>query len=119
MEEEKLFQELLDKISVATRFDYASSLLDWDQQTQMPQGGAEGRALIFAAVKTQGFRLFTSDAIGDILRKLNKVEGSSLSPEKLLIVQRMSVIYERAKAIPPDLFEAFNVAKSKAFTIWA
>ena len=119
MEEEKLFQELLDKISVATRFDYASSLLDWDQQTQMPQGGAEGRALIFAAVKTQGFKLFTSDAIGDILRKLNKVEGSSLSPEKLLIVQRMSVIYERAKAIPPDLFEAFNVAKSKAFTIWA
>jgi carboxypeptidase Taq len=117
MEEEKLFQELLERISVATRFDYASSLLDWDQQTHMPEGGAEGRSLIFAAVKTEGFKIFTSDEIGEILRRLNKAE-ERLTPEKLILVHRMSAIYERLRAIPADLFESFNVAKSKAYAVW-
>lgn len=114
---EGLFEKLLRRVRTAAEFGYAASLLGWDQQTKMPNGGAEGRAEIFAAVRTEGFRLFTSNEIGEILRELMDVE-EKLDAEKEAIVKRIRVIYERSKAIPPDLFRAFSEATSKAYNIW-
>jgi carboxypeptidase Taq len=114
---EKLLQKLLERVKIAAEFDYAASLLEWDQQTKMPSGGAEGRAEIFAAVKTEGFRLFTSEKTGEILKELAGLEGK-LDARKEALVKRISAIYKRSKTIPPDLFGAFNEAKSKAYNIW-
>jgi carboxypeptidase Taq len=114
---EKLFERLLERVKVAAEFDYAASLLAWDQQTKMPTEGAVGRAEIYAAVKTEGFRLFTSDEIGEVLKEL---EGAKerLDANKRAVVQRVSAIYQRAKAIPPDLFKAFSKLESKAYNVW-
>jgi len=65
---EKLLEKLLEHLKAASKFEYAASLLEWDQETKMPVGGAEGRAEIFAAVKTEGFKIFTSDEVDKILR---------------------------------------------------
>jgi len=116
-ESEKLLEKLLERVKIASKFYYAASLLEWDHQTQMPDGGAEGRAEIFAAVKTEGFKLFTSDEIGEILKKLTGME-EKLDIKKQALIRRIDAIYQRSKAIPPDLFRAFNEAKSKAYTIW-
>ena len=116
-EAEKLFKKLLDRVKVAAKFEYAARLLSWDQQTKMPDGGAEGRAEIFAAVKTEGFKRFTSDAVGKILKELAGME-EKLDVEKQALIQRISAIYQRSKTIPPDLFGAFSEAISKAYTIW-
>jgi len=116
-EPEKLFDKLLERLKVATKFNYAASLLEWDQQTQMPNGGADGRAEIYAAVKTEGFKLFTSDEIGEILEKLAGKE-EKLTRMNQALLKRITAIYQRSKAIPPDLFRAFNEAKSKAYAIW-
>jgi len=116
-ESENLLEKLLERLKIAAKFYYAASLLDWDQQTKMPDGGAEGRAEIFAAVKTEAFKLFTSDEIGEILKKLTGME-EKFDIEKQALVKRINAIYQRSKAIPEDLFKAFNEAKSKSYTIW-
>ena len=116
-EAEKLFKKLLDQVKIAAKFEYAASLLSWDQQTKMPTGGAEGRAEIYAVVKTEGFKRFTSDAVGEILEELAGME-EKLEIEKQALVQRISAIYQRSKTIPPDLFGAFSEAKSKGYSIW-
>lgn len=116
-EAEKLFKKLLNQVKIATKFEYASRLLSWDQQTKMPTGGAEGRAEIFATVKTEGFKRFTSDAVGKILKELAGME-EKLDVEKQALVQRISAIHQRSKTIPPDLFGAFNEATSKGYSIW-
>jgi carboxypeptidase Taq len=114
---EKLLEKLLERVKMATKFQYAASLLAWDQQTKMPDGGADGRAEIFAAVKTEGFKLFTSDAVDEILKELAGME-EKLDTEKQELIQRISAMYQRSKAIPPDLFRTFSEAKSRAYTIW-
>jgi carboxypeptidase Taq len=116
-ESEKLLKKLLERVRVAARFYYAASLLEWDQQTKMPDGGADGRAEIFAAVKTEGFKLFTSDEIGEILKKLTRVE-EKLDRKRQVLLKRMNAIYQRSKAISPDLFREFSEAKSKSYIIW-
>ncbi len=115
---EKLFAKLLEQLKNAAKFYYAFNLLEWDMLTKMPKGGAKGRAEIYAAVNTEGFKLFTSDKMGEILKKL---EGNveNLNPERQLLVKRIRAVHQRLKVIPPDLMKAFNEAKSKACTIWA
>jgi carboxypeptidase Taq len=114
---EKLFERLLERVKVAAEFDYAASLLAWDQQTKMPAEGAGGRAEIYAAVKTEGFKLFTSDEIGGVLKELEGMK-ERLDANRKAIVERMSAVYQRAKAIPPDLFRAFSKLESKAYNVW-
>lgn len=116
-ESERLFEKLLERVKTAAKFSYAASLLDWDQQTKMPDGGAEGRAEIFAAVKTEGFKLFTSDEIGEILKKLVGME-KKVDRQKQVLLKKIDVIYKRAKVIPPDLFRAFSKAQSKSYVVW-
>lgn len=117
-ETERLFKKLLEQLKNAAKFYYAFNLLEWDMLTKMPKGGAKGRAEIYAAVNTEGFKLFTSDKMGEILKKL-KGNVENLNPEKQLLVKRIRAIHQRLKVIPPDLMKAFNEAKSKACTIWA
>ncbi|MEM2917499.1 MAG: carboxypeptidase M32 [Candidatus Bathyarchaeia archaeon] len=114
---EKLFEKLLEHVKAASKFEYAASLLEWDQETKMPPKGAEGRAEIFAAVKTEGFKIFTSEEVGKILKELMK-EKEKLDVNKQALVQRINEVYHRTKAIPTDLFKTFNETKSKAYHIW-
>ncbi len=116
-ETRKLFQKFLGLLKEASSFGYASSLLRWDQLTKMPPGEAEGRAEIFAAIKAEWFKLFTSAQVGELLEKLTSKE-EELGTDERLLVRRMRIIYERTKAIPPDLFRKFNIAKSRAYSIW-
>lgn len=117
IEAEKLLEKLLDRVRFAARFQYVARLLAWDQQTKMPYGGADGRSEILAAAKTEGFKLFTSDEVGEILKEFVGKE-EKLDLEKQALVQRIGAIYKRSKTIPPDLFRDFNEEKSRAYTIW-
>ena len=83
----------------------------------MPTGEAKGRAEIFATVKAEWFKLFTSDEIGETLEKLASRE-TELGPGEQALIRRVRIIYQRSKAIPPDLFRAFSEAKSKAYNVW-
>jgi len=116
-ESEKLFEKLLERLKIAAKFSYATTLLDWDQQTKMPEGGTEGRAQIYAAIRTEGFKLFTSDEIGEILKELAGME-EKLDRQKQALIKRTNAIYHRSKVIPPDLFQAFVEAQSKSYAIW-
>jgi carboxypeptidase Taq len=116
-ETRKIFQKFQRLLKEASEFGYASSLLRWDQLTKMPPGEAEGRAEIFAATKAEWFKLFTSTKVGKLLKKLASKEEELGSGEQLLL-RRMLIIYERSKAIPPDLFEKVNKVKSRAYSVW-
>ena len=116
-EARRLLEKLLELVKRASKFGYAASLLRWDQLTKMPTEEAKGRAEIFATVKAEWFKLFTSDEIGETLEKLASRE-TELDPEEQAVIQRIRIIHHRSKAIPPDLFRAFSEAKSKAYSVW-
>ena len=67
--EEKLneFKKLLAQLTDLGR---ASAVLGWDQQVNMPKGGAEDRGNILATMAGLTHEMFTSDEMGKLIEEL-------------------------------------------------
>jgi carboxypeptidase Taq len=95
----------------------AAAVLEWDQETQMPPGGAEARARQLATLRRLAHERFTSDEVGALLDKLNCNNGSPLSLEaSLLRVARRD--YERARRLPADLVADLAEAAATGKQAW-
>jgi carboxypeptidase Taq len=94
----------------------ALSLLHWDQRTQLPNSGQETRAEVVGKLTKMVFELSIADKLGRYLEELEKRED--LSEEESASVRVVGKAYRRNKAIPPDFYERFAIAASKAETTW-
>ena len=87
----------------------ANALLEWDQMTYMPGGGAEARARQTALLSRLAFEKFIDPEIGKLLDELQSY-GESLPYESddasLIRVTRRE--YERMIKIPPDFVAEFS-----------
>lgn len=92
------------------------ALLHWDQRTYLPQKGHDSRAEVIGKLSKMVFELSTSDKLG---RYLTELEGQdSLSLEDRASLRVVGKAYRRHKAIPPDLYERFAIARSRSETAW-
>ena len=94
----------------------ALSLLHWDQRTQLPKSGQETRAEVVGKLTKMVFELSIADELGRYLEELEKRDG--LSEEERASLRVVGKAYRRNKAIPPDFYERFAIAASKAETTW-
>src|ERR1035437_4704786 len=76
------YQELLRKIADV---QYASALLNWDQETYMPPKGAEFRAQQLSTLAGIAHELSTTEELGDLLEQLKS--DDSLTEKKNEIVR--------------------------------
>jgi carboxypeptidase Taq len=87
---------------------YVLALLDWDQQTNMPVGGAGNRANQSATLSKIAHQRFTADSIGELLADLSDYQAE-LPPESddacLLKVIRRD--YNKQVKVPVELVEEF------------
>lgn len=94
----------------------ALTLLQWDQRTYIPSRANEARAETIGKLAKMTFELTVADKLGRYIEKLEKDE--SLSPQDRASVRVVAKDYRRNKAIPPDLFERFAVARSRSESAW-
>ncbi len=110
------YKALLKEIG---KLESAGSLLNWDERTYIPQKGHEARSEVLGKVSKLAFELFVSDEMGEYLEELNRDDvNASLSRLDRASVRWMTHDYKRAKAIPPDLFEQYVIARSKSEYAW-
>ncbi|UCF10777.1 MAG: carboxypeptidase M32 [Candidatus Bipolaricaulota bacterium] len=107
------YTELLARID---RINSAVSLLQWDQRTKIPRDGHAGRAETLGTLSRMAFELATSDRLGALLDELRGRDG--LSPVEQASLRVVGRDYARHKAIPPDLFERFTVARVRSESAW-
>jgi carboxypeptidase Taq len=97
----------------------AVAVLDWDQQVNMPQGGAVGRGYALSTLATLEHTKFTSDDVGSLLQKLEPL-SSQLPPDSddacLLRVTRHD--YEKATRVPTQWVSDFAQTAAIAQSIW-
>jgi carboxypeptidase Taq len=93
----------------------AISLLHWDQEVFMPPKGAAGRGQQLATLSGLAHRLFTDEAIGDLIRKS---EDGDLDTEDAKYVSEVTHDYELATKIPETFVQEFAIAQSKAYEAW-
>lgn len=99
--------------------DAAANLLDWDQETYMPDGAAEARAQQTATLRRLEHDLFTADETGALLEAAAKdVEEYAPSSFEASLVRVTRRDYDRKRRLPTQLVAAMAEAASAAKQAW-
>lgn len=97
----------------------AAALLAWDQQTNMPPGGAEARGRQMATLQRLAHEKFTDERIGYLLEELQKAGADwaydSDEASLLRVTQRQ---YIQATQIPADFVSEIVSHGAATFNAW-
>ncbi|MEX2196752.1 MAG: carboxypeptidase M32 [Thermoleophilaceae bacterium] len=111
--------QLRERLGEVSDLGSAATLLDWDQETTMPAGGAAARAEATATVRRLAHERFTDPALGELLESLREHEGS-LPPDSddasLVRVARRR--HEKARRVPAELAGELARAESLGQRAW-
>lgn len=112
---------LRSKMATVGGLDHAAAVLSWDQEVNMPAGGAGSRARAKAAVARTAHELRTSAEWG---RALDAAEaevaagGHGADSDEARLVWRARKDYERLTKLPPELVAELRETETLATQAW-
>lgn len=116
---QKKLDELKDRLREVEDLNLVTALLNWDQSTYMPPGGAPARGRQMALVSRLAHEKFIDPAIGRLLDDLRDYE-ESLDPghddAALIRVARRG--YEKAVRVPPQLLSELSEHAARSYQTW-
>lgn len=119
MSEEKLAR-LKTIIAEIADLTYAAALLGWDQQVNMPPGGAENRGYQLATLQTIAHARGTSPETGQLLDDL-QAYATQLDPDtdEARTIKAARRMYDKQVKVPGAWIAEFAQATSQAHQVWA
>jgi carboxypeptidase Taq len=112
----KKFRQLLGEVS---DLNGASAVLGWDQETYMPPGGAQDRAMQLATLNRLAHEKFTSDEIGTLLEDLKPgINGMDPDSDDACLVHQVAREYEKQQKVPNQWVAEFSKMTSLAQQSW-
>ena len=97
----------------------ASDLLNWDMQTYMPPGGAEGRSHAMATLSSMAHELFIRDDFGEALTAAeSEVQGLDPDSDEAGIVARLRRDFDKSRRVPSEWVEHSVRITGLAFSAW-
>jgi carboxypeptidase Taq len=116
---EPKLEELKQRLAEINDVRSAASVLNWDQMTYMPPGGAEARGRQVATLEQIAHERMTHPSIGRMLTELRS-HGGSLHADSddaaLIRVARRD--YDRAVKVPPAFVAIFSAHQSATYEAW-
>jgi carboxypeptidase Taq len=107
---------LLDRWSEFHDLTRAGQILEWDQETNLPEGGTPARSEHLATLARVSHEKLVSR---DFRRALKAAEsGNGLSPRERAMVREARREHDRAAKIPSTLVEELSRAESRALAAW-
>lgn len=95
---------------------YSSAVLQWDQETYMPEKSADKRASQLATLAGVAHEMGTDEKLGKLLDEL--IKDTSLSHEQKANVKHSHRDYTNRKKYSAEFVEKMSFAVSKAFNAW-
>ena len=108
------FKEIMAEVS---DLNSAAALLGWDQQVNMPPGGAEARGNQLATLSKLSHQIFTSDEVGKLLEELGS-GAAGLGPDDEAMVRVAKRDYEKATRVPSSYIAEMAVISTQAHEAW-
>lgn len=113
------FDRLLEIAGEVGDLNAAVAVLSWDQETYMPEGGAEARARQTATLEKLAHMKLTSDEVGRLLEDLDSwakaQEYESVPASAVRVIRRQ---YELNAKIPSPLVGKIALARARGFSAW-
>src|SRR5712692_2028463 len=111
--------ELLEHMHEIEDLKALGDLAEWDQNTEMPEGGAEVRGYQMAAVQGVIHEHWTAPRLGVLLKELSAViERSDYTDADRGLVREAQRNYDRATKLPRKLVEELARVQSGSFEAW-
>ncbi len=96
-----------------------AQLLDWDQQTMMPPGGAPARAETVATVQKISHEMFVSDETGRLIEAAAAdLDGAAADSDEASLVRVTSRQWDKARRVPAQLAADIARASSVGQQAW-
>ncbi len=115
----KHFDTFREKVGVVFDLNAASAVLDWDQQTYMPHGGAQGRAMQTSTLRRLAHEHFVSpefeQALGAAADEVAKLDPDS---DEVRIVRHVRREFDKATRVPSDWVGEFSRVTALAQQSW-
>ncbi len=112
--------ELLAATRDARLLSSTASILGWDQETMMPEGGLEHRARQLAQLARMEHALSTAPRIGELLSQAeSEVAALPVTHPDRVNVREIRRDYDRATKLPATLVEELAATASMAQHEWA
>lgn len=97
----------------------ASIVLEWDQETHMPGGGAEARADQISTLRSLAHNYFVDEEVGTLLEDLSKeMKDADYDSDDASIVRVGMREYEKLVRVPASLIEEISKTKALATHAW-
>ena len=97
----------------------AGGVLGWDQEVNMPDGGADARTEQLATLAAMSHNLFISDRVGELLAEAEaEVEGLAPDSDDASYVRVLRREYDKQVKMPTELIAEFSRVTSRAFIAW-
>ncbi len=112
-------EQLKTLLARISDLSHAAAVLEWDQETYMPEGAAESRGLQVATIRQTAHDLLVSDELGRLLDEsapLVKDMDPLADAASLVRIARRD--HARALKIPSDLVAEMAVASAAAKHAW-
>lgn len=113
------YQQLLDLLAEVSDLSAAVSVLNWDELTYMPEGGARARGEQEATLSRLAHQRFTADSVGRLLERLEGLGLGKGQEAADLVVHETRVQYDRMKLVPADWVSRHSEMSSRAYQAWA
>ena len=111
-------ETLKTKLKEVKNLAAATAVLHWDQEVNMPPGGAEARAEQIATLEKLAHEKFTTDEIGSLLADLAKA-GFAYDSDEAALVRAARRDYDLARKLPPALVEEMARTFALGQQVWA
>ena len=115
----KQFDELKKRLLDVSDLKHAGFLLNWDEETYMPPGGAAARGRQLALLGRLAHEKNTDPAIGHLLDELRPYEESlPYDSDDASFIRVARREYDRLLKIPPQFIAEFYQHISKSYNTW-
>jgi carboxypeptidase Taq len=112
----QIYRQLAEHCAKIADIRHASAVLQWDQETYMPEGSSEVRARQLSTLAELAHRLLTSAKTEKLIRKLLDKDGLNERQQKN--VQLLKEDFEKNKKLPSSFVQKQTKAIHQGFDAW-
>lgn len=114
--QEQRYLRYRDRMQQIADIRYASAVLNWDEETYLPEQGASFRGRQLATLASLAHERFCDPELGRVLESLQEAE--ELSPLQKRNVQLSLEDYQKNRKYPSELVKALSQAASSSYHAW-
>lgn len=112
------YQALLTRLQDIVALNESAAIVSYDQQTQMPSGGAQGRARQLGVLSRLSHEFFTAEATGRLLDAARQEVGDEYESDAVSMVRVVQQDYNLATKLPAEHVAQWTQETTLGYEAW-